>query len=349
MKRKIAAILAADIAGYSKLVAEDEEETVRRLAAYRAVFDDFIARFGGRVFNTAGDAVMAEFPSAVDAVRCAVDVQESLRTRNLAYAERALELSPKEPTALNTRGLILLKLGRKQEASEDFRKSGLPAPSTGGSSGGPRDAALDCRRYLPSVGMLVGVACGESPKSSDAREAKAAVPAERPSEIEQQAKPDAGAPNGNTLAIKLDSGTVSISLRPDLAPKHVEPIEQLAKEGFYDGVKFHRVIPGFMAQTGDPTGTGQGGSKYPNLPAELSQQAFRRGTVGAARTDDPDSANSQFFICLSDTGCSALTGRYTVLGRVEEGMGLVDKIAVGEPPDKPTVMRKVSIGTPHQE
>ncbi|MEE8579395.1 MAG: peptidylprolyl isomerase, partial [Hyphomicrobium sp.] len=100
---------------------------------------------------------------------------------------------------------------------------------------------------------------------------------------------------GNLLVIELKDGPVIVRLRPDLAPKHVERVKQLAKEGFYDGIKFHRVIDGFMAQTGDPTGTGTGGSNYADLPAEFSQEPFKRGTLGAARTADPDSANSQFF------------------------------------------------------
>jgi peptidylprolyl isomerase len=138
------------------------------------------------------------------------------------------------------------------------------------------------------------------------------------------------------LAITLDSGTVKIELRPDLAPKHVARVKQLASEGY-------RVVPGFMAQTGDPTGTGSGGSKYPNLPAEFSSEAYKRGTVGAARTPDINSANSQFFICLTDTGCSGLTGQYTVLGQVVEGMEFVDRIAPGEPPAHPDVMRKAYV------
>lgn len=145
----------------------------------------------------------------------------------------------------------------------------------------------------------------------------------------------------DTLVIQLKSGDVLVKLRPDLAPKHVERVKQLAKEGFYNGVKFHRVIPGFMAQTGDPTGTGLGGSNYADLPAEFSQEVYKRGTVGAARTADPNSANSQFFICFDDTGCRALTGQYTVFGEVVEGMENVDKIAPGEPPPIPDVMEKV--------
>ncbi len=147
--------------------------------------------------------------------------------------------------------------------------------------------------------------------------------------------------SSNTLVIELKTGKVLINLRPDLAPKHVERVKQLAKEGFYDGIKFHRVIKGFMAQTGDPTGTGTGGSNYPDLPAEFSQEPYKRGTVGAARTLDPNSANSQFFICFDDTGCSSLTGQYTVFGEVVEGMDHVDQIAPGEPPPIPDVMQKV--------
>jgi peptidylprolyl isomerase len=150
---------------------------------------------------------------------------------------------------------------------------------------------------------------------------------------------------GNVLVIELKDGPVLVKLRPDLAPKHVERVKQLAKEGFYDGIKFHRVIDDFMAQTGDPTGTGTGGSNYANLPAEFSQEPYRRGTIGAARTSDPDSANSQFFICFNDTGCSGLTGQYTVWGQVIEGMEYVDNVAKGEPPPIPDVMRKVYVKT----
>jgi peptidylprolyl isomerase len=144
----------------------------------------------------------------------------------------------------------------------------------------------------------------------------------------------------NTLAIELKGGRVLIKLRPDLAPKHVERVKQLAKEGFYNGLKFHRVIPGFMAQTGDPTGTGRGGSKYPNLPGEFTRQLYKRGSVGAARTEDPNTANSQFFICFGER-CSVLTGQYTLWGEVIEGMEHVDLITKGEPPPQPDVMQKV--------
>jgi peptidylprolyl isomerase len=144
----------------------------------------------------------------------------------------------------------------------------------------------------------------------------------------------------NTLVVELKTGKVLIRLRPDLAPKHVERAKLLAKQGFYNGLKFHRVIDGFMAQTGDPQGTGMGGSSLPDLPAEFTPEVYKRGTVGAARTMNPNSANSQFFICFGD-GCRGLTGQYTVWGQVIEGMEHVDKIAKGEPPPSPDTMLKV--------
>ena len=154
---------------------------------------------------------------------------------------------------------------------------------------------------------------------------------------------DAASP-ANTLNIELSTGgTVTIELLPDRAPAHVERIKELVREGFYDGIVFHRVIEGFMAQTGDPTGTGMGGSDKPDLPAEFTDYAYKRGTVGMARSASPNSANSQFFICFTDTGCSFLTGQYTVFGQVTEGMEFVDKIARGEPPAEPDTMVKVTI------
>ena len=146
----------------------------------------------------------------------------------------------------------------------------------------------------------------------------------------------------NTLVIETSKGSITIRLRPDLAPKHVAQIKRLAKEGFYNGIIFHRVIANFMAQTGDPTGTGMGGSKLPNLPAEFTQEEFKRGSVGAARSQSPDSANSQFFICFG-AGCRQLTGQYTLWGEVIEGMDTVDKIARGEPPPQPDKMLKVYV------
>jgi peptidylprolyl isomerase len=151
------------------------------------------------------------------------------------------------------------------------------------------------------------------------------------------------AEQSNTIALELSNGgTVVIDLLPDVSPKHAAQIKTLVGEGFYDGIIFHRVIPGFMAQTGDPTGTGMGGSKYPNIPAEFSQTEYKRGTVGMARSNNPDSANSQFFICFTDTGCSFLRGQYTVIGQVASGMELVDKIAAGEPPASPDKIVKAT-------
>ena len=128
-------------------------------------------------------------------------------------------------------------------------------------------------------------------------------------------------------------GKVIIKLYPDVAPKHVDQITMLAKEGFYDGIIFHRVIEGFMAQTGDPTGTGMGGSDLPDIRAEFSDEPFVRGTLGMARSQHPDSANSQFFICFEES--SFLNGQYTVFGKVVEGMEYIDKVMRGEPPDYP--------------
>jgi peptidylprolyl isomerase len=148
----------------------------------------------------------------------------------------------------------------------------------------------------------------------------------------------------NTLRIELSSGgAVVIELLPDVAPKHVARIKELAREGFYDGVVFHRVIPGFMAQTGDPTGTGRGGSDKPDLPAEFSKVPFERGTVGMARSQSPNSANSQFFIMFA--AAPHLNGQYTVWGQVVEGMENVDQIAKGEPPRNPDKMVKVTVGS----
>ena len=132
----------------------------------------------------------------------------------------------------------------------------------------------------------------------------------------------------NTLVMQLKDGPVYIKLRPDLAPKAVERVKTLTREGFYDGTPFHRVIEGFMAQGGDPTGTGTGGSKLPNLQAEFTNNAhFLRGTVGAARASDPNSANSQFYIMFAPA--PHLDGQYTIWGQVVSGMDLVDKIKRG--------------------
>jgi len=152
--------------------------------------------------------------------------------------------------------------------------------------------------------------------------------------------------SSETIIMDLKSGPVTIALRPDLAPNHVARVKELTAAGFYDGVVFHRVIPDFMAQTGDPTGTGSGGSKLPDLRAEFSGESHVRGTVSMARTSDPNSANSQFFICFDDAPW--LDRQYTVWGRVVAGMEHVDAIkkggehnngAVSGAPDKIVTMR----------
>ena len=140
---------------------------------------------------------------------------------------------------------------------------------------------------------------------------------------------------GNTLTLETTQGPVVISMRPDLAPNHVAHIKKLVEDKFYDGIVFHRVIDGFMAQTGCPHGTGTGGSKYPNLKQEFNAEPHVRGTTSMARSSSPDSANSQFFICFGDS--SFLNKQYTVWGKVTSGMENVDKIKRGEPvrdPDK---------------
>jgi peptidylprolyl isomerase len=147
------------------------------------------------------------------------------------------------------------------------------------------------------------------------------------------ANPAAAQDPENTLVMELKCGNVHIALRPDVAPNHAQRLKELTREGFYDGVIFHRVIDGFMAQTGDPTGTGMGGSDRPDVAAEFSNVPFNRGTVGMARSSDPNSANSQFFIMFAEG--SFLNGQYTVVGEVVEGMDCVDQINKGEPPANP--------------
>ncbi len=145
------------------------------------------------------------------------------------------------------------------------------------------------------------------------------------------------------LTLSLSSGgDVVIKLRPDLAPEHVERITTLANQGFYDGVTFHRVIPGFMAQGGDPSGTGFHGSDLPDLPAEFSDEPHVRGTCSMARAQNPNSANSQFFICFDDA--RFLDGQYTVWGQVESGMEHVDALPKGEPPANPGKIEKATVG-----
>jgi peptidylprolyl isomerase len=148
--------------------------------------------------------------------------------------------------------------------------------------------------------------------------------------------------DADRLTFTLSSGgDVVIKLRPDLAPGHVQRITELAESGFYDGVAFHRVIPGFMAQGGDPTGTGTSGSNLPNLKAEFSSEPHVRGVCSMARTSDPDSANSQFFICFDDA--TFLDRQYTVWGQVESGMEHVDALPKGEPPREPGKIIKATV------
>ena len=146
----------------------------------------------------------------------------------------------------------------------------------------------------------------------------------------------------NTLILTLESGPVTIQMRPDLAPGHVERIKELVREGFYDGVVFHRVIPGFMAQGGDPSGTGRGGSDKPDIKAEFSQEPHVRGVVSMARTPDPNSANSQFFIVFDEA--TFLDGQYTVWGQVSGGMEHVDALPKGEPPREPGKIKSATVG-----
>ena len=146
----------------------------------------------------------------------------------------------------------------------------------------------------------------------------------------------------NTLLLETSKGPVTIAMRPDLAPGHVARIKELVRDRFYDGVVFHRVIDGFMAQTGCPHGTGTGGSDYPNLPAEFSSEPHVRGTASMARAQNPNSANSQFFICFDDA--RFLDKQYTVWGKVIEGMDNVDKIKRGEPVTNPDKIVKATIG-----
>ena len=145
----------------------------------------------------------------------------------------------------------------------------------------------------------------------------------------------------NTLLIETSKGNVKIELRPDLAPGHVARIKELAREGFYDGIIFHRVIDGFMAQTGCPRGSGMGGSKKPDLKAEFNAEPHVRGTCSMARAQNPNSANSQFFICFENA--SFLDRQYTVWGKVVEGMDVVDQLAKGEPPRNPDKMISMKV------
>ena len=174
--------------------------------------------------------------------------------------------------------------------------------------------------------------------------AKEAPPPVKPP-VSMAAPAEVAADPANKWTIELSNGgKVVIQLRPDLAPQHVYRIQQLTSQGFYNGLTFHRVIPGFMAQGGDPQGTGQGGSKLPDLPAEFNDLPHMRGVTSMARTEEPNSANSQFFIMLAPT--FKLDHKYSAFGRVVEGMAAVDGIAVGEPPAEPTRIVRATIGGP---
>jgi peptidylprolyl isomerase len=168
----------------------------------------------------------------------------------------------------------------------------------------------------------------------------APVPPPLPSII---APADIAANKANHLFLELSTGgRIEIQLRPDLAPHHIQRIQALVRRGFYNGLSFHRVVPGFMAQGGDPKGTGEGGSELPDLKAEFTAVPFMRGTLGAARSNSPDSANSQFFIMFSPH--PELDNNYTVMGRVVAGMDVVDAIAPGEPPEQPTKIVRAYLG-----
>jgi peptidylprolyl isomerase len=149
------------------------------------------------------------------------------------------------------------------------------------------------------------------------------------------------ASNSMFITLETTKGSIIIKTLSKIAPNHVKRIKELVKNGFYDGIIFHRVIPGFMAQTGDPLGNGTGGSGK-NLKAEFSDYEYKYGTVGMARSMNPDSGDSQFFICFN--GCTHLTGQYTVWGQVESGMKNVEKIEVGEPPSSPDKIKKAYLG-----
>ncbi len=193
------------------------------------------------------------------------------------------------------------------------------------------------------VVALVTAATAQTPVTApiDTPPAKPVIPAAVTAPVLPPAAVSSNLANRLTLVLS-NGGTVVIQLRPDAAPANVERIQTLVRRGFYDGLKFHRVIPGFMAQGGDPKGSGQGGSELPDLKAEFTTIPYMRGMVAMARTDDPNSANSQFFIMFSPN--IALWGKYTVIGRVMSGMDAVDKIAVGEPPVDPTKIVSARLG-----
>ena len=190
-------------------------------------------------------------------------------------------------------------------------------------------------RKALSVIRFIGLAVTAAAVPATATAQSTPLPLVAPAEI--------AADPANRLTLDLSTGgRVVIQLRPDAAPGHVERIRSLARAGFYNGLVFHRVIPGFMAQGGDPQGTGQGGSQLPDLKAEFNSLPHLRGSIAMARADSPDSANSQFYIMFAPR--AALNGKYTVFGRVVEGMAAVDGIAQGEPPEQPTKIVSATVG-----
>lgn len=197
---------------------------------------------------------------------------------------------------------------------------------------------------LPLTALMLGAALAATPALAKKKaEPVAPAPAALPTFVD----PDVTHDPDNVLLLDLsDGGRVAIRLMPQWAPHHVERIKTLTKQGFYNGIIFHRVIDGFMAQTGDPTGTGQGGSDLPDLEAEFNSMPHMRGSVSMARTNDPNSANSQFFIVFYPR--FALDRKYTVFGRVIGGMQFVDKIQRGEPPENPTRILQASLASQHK-
>jgi peptidylprolyl isomerase len=190
------------------------------------------------------------------------------------------------------------------------------------------------RNALSVIGFI-GLAVTAAAVPATATAQSTPLPLVAPAEI--------AADPANRLTLDLSTGgRVVIQLRPDAAPGHVERIRTLARAGFYNGLVFHRVIPGFMAQGGDPQGTGQGGSQLPDLKAEFNSLPHLRGSIAMARADSPDSANSQFYIMFAPR--AALNGKYTVFGRVVEGMAAVEGIAQGEPPEQPTKIVSATVG-----
>jgi peptidylprolyl isomerase len=196
---------------------------------------------------------------------------------------------------------------------------------------------------LPMTALMFGAALAAAPAFAKDKEPVTPAPVTLPTVIDTDQSHD---PDDVLLLDLSDGGRVAIRLMPKWAPNHVERIKTLTKEGFYNGLIFHRVIEGFMAQTGDPTGTGQSGSKLPDLQAEFNSMPHVRGTVSMARTNDPNSANSQFFIVFYPR--FALDRKYTVFGRVIAGMPYVDAIQRGEPPTNPTKVLQASLASEHK-